>query len=74
MRTAIVDDIASERENLNGRMAAQADRLSHDGQVYCKRTLPNSHLESVPEVQNIKIRCRTKRIIKYYSVLCVANL
>lgn len=35
MRIAIVDDIASERENLKGRVAAQADRLSLDAAVFC---------------------------------------
>ncbi len=35
MRIAIVDDIASERENLKSRVAAQADRLSLDSAVFC---------------------------------------
>ncbi len=35
MRIAIVDDIASERETLKGRVAAQADRLSLDAAVSC---------------------------------------
>ena len=48
MRIAIVDDIASERENLNGRVAAQADRLSHDGQVYCKKDTPKFSLGKCP--------------------------
>lgn len=35
MRIAIVDDIASERENLKGRVSAQADRLSLEAAVSC---------------------------------------
>ncbi len=35
MRIAIVDDIASERENLKSRVAAQAARLSLDAAVSC---------------------------------------
>ena len=35
MRIAIVDDIASERETLKSRVAAQADRLSLDAAVSC---------------------------------------
>ena len=35
MRIAIVDDIASEREILKGRVAVQAARLSLDAAVFC---------------------------------------